>query len=261
MIVGNDVASYQGDINYDVYKNNTNFVIMKSTEGNGFVDPKFKRNQSESRRVNLPLGYYHFARPDLGNTPEAEANFFLQTLGELKPGEVLCLDYEPPVQTQADVDWCKKWLDFVQAKTKVKSFVYLNQSQVKKFDWKKVIDGGYALWIAAYTGSPTNNNFVTGQWPTAAMQQWTSSQKVPGILNGTGNVDGNAFFGDANQFKKYGFPESVPVPPTDPCEEVKKENEKLKKENQDLKKDKESLTNRVNDLEERLEKINGLSAI
>ena len=94
-ILGNDVASFQGDINYDIYKNNTNFVICKATEGVGFIDPKFKRNQSEARRVGLPLGFYHFARPDLGNSPEAEADFFLNIVGTPKEGEIFILYYEP----------------------------------------------------------------------------------------------------------------------------------------------------------------------
>lgn len=136
MILGNDVASYQGDINYDVYKNNSNFIIPKATEGVGFTDPKFKRNQSEARRVGLLRGYYHFARPDLGNSPEAEADFFLAVVGALQEGENLYLDYECANQVQAHVDWCRKWLDRVYQKTGVKPLIYLNQSQVKKFDWK-----------------------------------------------------------------------------------------------------------------------------
>lgn len=198
-IVGNDIASYQGDVNYDVYKNNTNFVIPKTTEGVGFTDPKFKRNQSEARRVGLLLGYYHFARPDIGNSPEAEADFFLSVIGQLREGEVLALDYEPATQVQAHVDWCRKWLDRVFSRTGVRPLIYLNQSQLRKFNWKAVVDGGYGLWVAAYT---PEGEFITGNWPFAAMQQWTSSQKVPGIV---GNVDGNFFFGDAATFKKYGY--------------------------------------------------------
>lgn len=215
MIVGNDIASFQGDINWDTYKNNSHFVIIKATEGNGLVDNKFSRNQSEARRVGIPLGYYHFARPDLGNTPEAEADYFLKVVGAPKDGEVFCLDYEPAGQVQAHVDWCRKFMDRVYEKIGVRCMIYLNQSQVTKFDWKKVIDGNYALWIAAYTYDPNKNNFVTGQWKSAAMQQWTNKQQVPGI---PANADGDVFFGDVATFKKYGYktpPAPTPTPPTD----------------------------------------------
>ena len=210
-IVGNDVADFQGQINFDIYKNNSNFLITKATEGTGFTANTLKRNQSESRRVGLPLGYYHFARPDVGNTPEAEADYFLSKLGELKEGELLVLDYEPPNQKQTDVDWCRKWLDRVASKTNgTKPLIYLNQSQIKQFNWQTVIDGGYGLWIAAYTYDPNNNTFDDGEFPFAAMQQWTNKQQIPGIPSLA--VDGNVFFGDVATFKKYGYKLPAPAP-------------------------------------------------
>jgi len=213
MILGNDVANWQGDINYDVYKNNSNFILFKSTEGVGYVDPKFKRNQSEARRVKLLLGYYHFARPDLGNSGVQEADWFLSALGEIKDGEMLTLDYEPSWSGDA-VTWCKRFLDRVQEKTGVKPLIYLNQSQVKNYDWKPIVDAGYGLWIASYTGNPNDNTAEIGAWKFAAMQQWTSLQTVPGIPSPS--VDGDVFFGSEDAFKKYGYkrPPSSSVSPS-----------------------------------------------
>lgn len=203
MILGNDVSKWQGTINFDIYKNNTNFVLFKATEGYSYLDPQFKRNQSEARRVKLLCGYYHFARPDLaGNTPEKEAAWFLAQVGQLQEGEMLVLDYEPEIQVQAHVDWCKRWLDIVYQLTGVKALIYLNQTQVRKFNWQSVIDAGHGLWIAAYTYDPNNNNYEDGQWPFAAMQQWTNKQQVPGI---PAVADGNVFFGNESQFKSYGY--------------------------------------------------------
>lgn len=259
-ILGHDVAQYQGDINFDLYKNHTNFVIPKATEGVGYTDPKFKRNQNEARRVGIPLGYYHFARPDLNNTPEKEASWFLSVVGELREGEVLCLDYEPNTQVQAHVDWCKKWLDYVFEKTGVRALIYLNQSQIQKFNWKVVVDGGYGLWVAAYLGnphSPDNNNFNKGIWPFAAMQQWTSSQKVPGILNGTGNVDGNVFFGDLATFKKYGYKKPV-TPPSPPSEDWKKKYEEEHEKSEALWRDKQAFIERNKEILKKLEEIKNL---
>lgn len=215
IILGNDIASYQKDVNFDVYKNNSNFVIIKATEGNGFIDPKFARNQSEARRVSLAVGYYHFARPDLGNAPEVEADFFLKVVGNPVAGEMYVLDYEPKSFSGDAVGWCKRFLDRVYDKIKVRPLIYLNQSQTKGFNWQPVIDGGYGLWIAAYTYDPNNNAAEIGKWPFAAMQQWTNKQSVPGIPV---VADGNVFFGDVETFKKYGYqpptPQPEPTPPT-----------------------------------------------
>lgn len=212
-IVGNDIASFQGDIDYNKYKDNSNFVLMKVTEGTGFLDPKFKRNQSEARRVGLALGYYHFAKPDLGNTPEKEAQYFLDQIGPLQEGEVLALDYE--VQFQDPIVWCKAWLDYVFQKTGVKPLIYMSESVVIKYDWSRISSAGYGLWIAKYLFNPTPDAaFNTGKWAFAAMYQWTSGQKVPGIP--VERVDGDVFFGDIATFKRYGYKAPVPVPtPTD----------------------------------------------
>ena len=213
MIVGNDISKCQGDVNFDTYKKNTNFLIFKASEGTGYVDTKFTRNKSECQRVGLPYGTYHFARPDLGNSAVAEADYYLKTLGGLQAGEVLCLDYEPPNWSGDVVAWCLGFLKHVESKVNVKPFIYLNQSQAKSFNWKPVIDNGNALWLACYTGDPNNNACNTGGWSSMAMQQWTNAQTVPGI---SGNVDGDAFFGDINQFKKFGY-QPVVVPPPDDC--------------------------------------------
>jgi len=212
MILGNDIAKYQGVVDFNVYKNNSNFVIVKATEGTTYSDPQFSRNQSEARRVGLPLGYYHFARPDLGNSPEAEADFYLKTLGEVRDGEVLTLDYECPNQVQAHVDWCKKFMERVASKLNgLKCLIYLNQSQIAGFNWSSIVNAGYGLWIAKYTYNPNINTFNKGQWKTVAIHQWSNKQTVPGISS---PADGDVFFGDVATFKKYGY--KSPTPSIDP---------------------------------------------
>ena len=218
MIVGNDISKYQGDVDFNVYKNNSNFVIIKATEGTGYIDPKFSRNQSESRRVGLPLGYYHFARPDLGNSPEAEADYFIKTLGEVRDGELLCLDYEPNWNGDA-VSWCGRFLKRVSDKLNgLKCLIYMDQSRVSSIDWSVIASLGYGLWIASYTYSPLKNTFKVGAFKYAVMQQWTNSQIIPGII---GKTDGNVFFGTIETLKKYGYKKPTPpTPPTDPRDET-----------------------------------------
>lgn len=207
-IVGNDISKWQGDVDWNIYRSNTNFCIIKASEGISYTDPKFSRNQSEGRRTNVPLGYYHFARPDLGNDPVREADWFLGVVGSFVEGEILVLDYEPGQQNQAFVVWCKSFLDRCYTRSGIRPLIYLNQSQIKSFDWSSVVAAGYGLWVAAYTYDPNNNTFNKGQWAFAAMQQWTDRQSVPGI---PGVVDGNVFFGDLATFKKYGYKPPVVI--------------------------------------------------
>lgn len=208
-IVGNDISEFQGQVDFSTYKNNSNFLIMKSSEGTSYIDHWFGNNRAQARYYGLPCGFYHFAKPDIGNSPEDEAKFFCALMDgdPLREGEMLVLDFE--VQYFDPVGWCKRWLDYVSNHFNgVKPLMYLNQSLATSYDWQPVVDAGYGLWIAAYTYDPSNNNFQTGKWPFAAMQQWTDVQNVPGIV---GNIDGDVFFGDAEAFKKYGYHAPQPV--------------------------------------------------
>lgn len=216
--LGHDISKYQGDVNFDTLKNNSQFVICKASEGVGYADPKLGRNKTEARRVGLLLGFYHFARPEIGNSPEKEADWFLQAIGDFREGELLALDFE--VNWTGDVvNWCKKFLDRLSSRLdNYKPLIYMDQSRASSYNWKPLVDSGYGLWIAAYTYDPNKNNFQKGAWPFAAIQQWTSSQQVPGI---SGNTDGNVFFGDLLTLKKYAYKKTAvtppPIPPTPPA--------------------------------------------
>ncbi len=219
MIVGNDVSAIgQGQIDFDTYKKNSNFVLVKASEGTGFRDPQLTRSQSEARRVGLPLGYYHFARPEKGNDPVAEADYFLAQVGNILPGEVLALDFE--VAFADAVNWCKSFLDHVAQKTGIKPLIYMDNSRRTGYKWQSIVDAGYGLWLADYSGDPNKSQFPPDPWSFVAIQQWTNSQQVPGISRIT---DGDAFFGDVNAFKKYGKPAPTPPPtptPTPPMPPV-----------------------------------------
>jgi GH25 family lysozyme M1 (1,4-beta-N-acetylmuramidase) len=212
MIVGNDISEFQGQINWTTYSTNTNFVVMKASEGSSYIDSWFGNNRQQSRLLNIPRGFYHFARPDLGNSPQAEATFFCKLIDgdPIKKGEFIALDFEV---TYTDcVNWCKAWLDAVSTHFNgIKPLIYLNQSQAASFDWNPLVNAGYTLWLASYNPDGYGN---TGTWPFMVMQQTSSSQQVPGI---SGSVDRDVFFGDVVALQKYGFqPVVTPPAPTPP---------------------------------------------
>lgn len=214
MIVGNDISNFQGNVDFQTYKNNTNFLICKASEGTGYIDGWFGNNRTQARNNGIPLGFYHFGRPDVGNSAQAEAKFFCDLVDgdPIREGEILVLDFE--VTYNDPVNWCKAWLDAVsQHFGGMKPMIYMDQSRSQGFDWTPVVSAGYGLWIAAYTYNPNNNEAATGAWPFAAMQQWTDKQEVPGIQ---GVIDGDVFFGTVDQFKAYGFKKPTPPPAPQP---------------------------------------------
>lgn len=211
MLKGPDVSSYQGDIDYSKLK--VDFIICKATEGVGFRDPKLTRNQTEARKSGVSLGYYHFARPDLGNTAEAEADYFLSQIGEIRGGEMFFLDFE--VSFVDRVNWCKKWLDRVAAKLSgYKCPIYLNQSLMNGSDWKSVINAGYGLWLAKYDYNADAPVPAT-PWPVLAFRQYSNKEVFAGIPSSA--VDANVFYGDKEALKAYGY-QLVVAPPANVIE-------------------------------------------
>jgi len=223
---GIDISKWQGNIDFAKVKEATGFAIMKATEGYGYIDPKFKNNQAGFRNAKMPLGYYHFARPDLGNTATKEADWFVKTVGTLEVGEVLALDYE--VNYGNCVNWCKAFLDRVQVKTGVKPLLYINLATNNKYNWSNVVKGNYGLWLAIWDGSLSKKPAT--DWPFIAIKQYGASTKINGI---SGNVDGDVFFGGIKTFKKYGY--QAPAAPVTPPEAP--EVTKLKKDIVSLKKE------------------------
>lgn len=198
---GCDISHWQGTVNFDQLATAAEFVIIKASEGVSYRDPMMKTYRDNARRVGMLVGYYHFARPTYGNSAEAEAKYFMDTVKDwIKNGDVLVLDFE--VTFKNAVSWCKQWLDYVsQNMNGCKPLVYMDQSRLNGYDWQSVVDGGYGLWIAKYDNAP---DVVppSGKWPFAAMKQYTSSASLPGI---SGRADANTFFGTHDQFIKYGY--------------------------------------------------------
>jgi GH25 family lysozyme M1 (1,4-beta-N-acetylmuramidase) len=73
-------------------------VILKATQGTGFVDPTFLSRAGEARTAGLEVGAYHFL--DGSNPAEQAAHFLTVAVSE---GMVnwLALDWEPYPPSQA----------------------------------------------------------------------------------------------------------------------------------------------------------------
>ncbi|MBR4831207.1 MAG: glycoside hydrolase family 25 [Butyrivibrio sp.] len=72
-IVGVDVSSYQGEIDWnELSSQDINFAYIKATEGSGFVDEHFKSNWENASKTNLRIGAYHFFSFETTGKEQAE---------------------------------------------------------------------------------------------------------------------------------------------------------------------------------------------
>ena len=217
MLKGIDISHHQKGI--DLGAIDTDFVIIKATEGNGYTDEMCDTFYQKAKSLGKKLGVYHFARPDLGNTAEAEADWFIkETLGYHKEA-MLILDWESGDLT--NVSWAKAWLDRVYEKTGVKPIIYMSASVMSSADWSSVVNADYGIWVANYgSNNGTAQESVFDRYPLKywsfyALWQYTSV----GRLNGyNGNLDLNYFSGDSSAWDKYAGGSPSSSKPSNPVE-------------------------------------------
>lgn len=201
MIKGLDISHHNKNMKDPEAILNYDFIIMKASEGRCFRDPhldKYMDILRDPEKKKWPLiGFYHFARPDLGNSPEAEAEQFLisiRTYTRFKP--LVALDVEGGALFWADDldEWCLSWCKHVYEHLGYKPLIYCSAAETRRF--KKCTKWGCGLWVAKWGNKPTKKEI--SPWDVWAIWQYTSS----GICSAV-RVDEDYFNGSKEQFLKY----------------------------------------------------------
>lgn len=153
-----------------------------------------------------------------GDDYVAEANHFLDVVGNRVGEAILCLDWERqdnPTFGKNDFDWVKGFCDYVFSKTGVKPLVYIQKSAMERIDGI----GDYGLWIAQYPDY-TPTGYQETPWNegayACAIRQYSSVGQISGY---NGNLDLDKFYGDADSWRAYAAingenvsPEPTPQP-------------------------------------------------
>lgn len=205
----------------------SDFVIIKATEGVGFTDPQFKNFINQAIALGKRIGVYHFARPYAQNfnTPTGEAEWFVSVVQEYVGRVMLILDWE--AENKHNVAWAKQWLDRVFELTGVKPVFYSYESCVNQYNWSSVASE-YELWVARYLDYTPDYNYNMSKagpmpkvkwWSRYIMWQWTSSGKLDGW---SGNLDCNKFYADnwGLFITQSGHGESIPSEPIAPSDSL-----------------------------------------
>ena len=191
-LFGTDQSKWQADSVTE-----GDFIILKATEGAGYVDPTCDTKYQMNKAAGKLLGVYHYARPDL-NDAVSEARFFVDSIRGYLNEAILALDWEQP-GTQNNVSWAKAWLDEVYRLTGVKPLIYMSASVVNAYDWSIVANADYGLWIAGYPDLRSSWDlpdfcYSIGAWKFYALWQFTNSH---------GSLDRDVFMGDAKAWRLY----------------------------------------------------------
>lgn len=231
---GVDIASYQKDM--DCSKIKADFVIIKATQGNTYVNPHCNRHYAQAKASGKLLGLYHYAT---GIGAEVEADFFIENTKNYIKEAILCLDWEhnekggknPVFNTAGEVDYVYRFMERVRTKVGVYPLLYMSASVTRRRDWSKVSsicelwDAQYAsaTKITDYQESPWRDNKGLGAWrEPPAIHQYSSSGSIEGYRQTSPNkLDLNIAYITKDEWKKLALgtynsdkPIAKPVDPT-----------------------------------------------
>lgn len=195
---GIDISNWQAGINLSAVAPNVDFVIVKATEGIGFVDKQCDKFFHEAKRLGKKLGFYHFART---NNAVAEADFFYQNTKDYFGQAIPILDWE----VDDSVAWVNEFVNRIHELSGVWCWVYANPWRFNQ----GTVNLNCGRWIAGYPYAITDVAYgIKNPMPSSykpknglvCAWQFTSSCRIAGY-NGT--LDANVFYGDAAAWDAY----------------------------------------------------------
>ena len=208
---GIDISSYQSGIDLTVVP--CDFVIIKATQGTGYVNPDCDRAYQQAKRAGKLRGTYHYVG---GSNAVAEADYYVNNIkGYLRDG-LLAIDWEAEQNSAwGNEAYLEQLVRRVIERTGIKPLIYSMASRYAQVAAvAKKLDCG--LWVAEYADmNPTG--YQAHPWRegayACAIRQYTST----GRLNGWGgNLDLNIAYMTRDQWAKYvnpgGKPAAAPAP-------------------------------------------------
>lgn len=193
VLKGIDISSWQKG--FDLADARPDFVIVKATEGLGLVDKYCDGFVQDALRLNIPFGYYHFAR---SNDPAKEATYFYDNTRNYVGKGIPILDFEVPNPNSWIETWCKTFYQL----SGVRPWVYMNSDYISRGYGTPWVKANCGLWLAgypwAYTCYPSPDCPYRHDGWTLAAWQFTSSLAMGGM-----QIDGDFFYGDRRAWNAY----------------------------------------------------------
>ena len=208
---GIDISSYQSGIDLTVVP--CDFVIIKATQGTGYVNPDCDRAYQQAKRAGKLRGTYHYVG---GGNAVAEADYYANNIkGYLRDG-LLAIDWEAEQNSAwGNEAYLEQLVHRVIERTGVKPLIYSMASRYAHVAAvAKKLDCG--LWIAEYADmNPTG--YQAHPWREGAYGCAIRQYASTGRLNGWGgNLDLNIAYMAREQWAKYvnpgGKPAAAPAP-------------------------------------------------
>lgn len=194
-----DISNWQAGLDVATVAKNGGLggVIVKATEGVGFVDKSCDKFIQQCIKNGIPFGFYHFARK---NDAKAEAEFFRKNTSGYEGKGIPVLDWED----DQSVSWVNTFVERYHELTGIWPWVYANPWRFKQGK----VNANCGRWVAGYPRNGITdinygmNNSLPGSYNVGSVCAWQFSSSVR-ISGYNGSLDGDVFYGDKEAWKKY----------------------------------------------------------
>ena len=197
---GIDISRWQKDI--QLSRVPCDFVIVKATQGTGYVSPTYKQQITSAESLGKYLGVYHYAS---SGGAAAEAEHFLQTVADYIGKAILVLDWEGEQNANFNnPSYALGFLNYVKKKTGITPFIYMSKSVCRQYKW----DASFPLWCAqyrnqqpsGYQAQPWTDAKGFGAWDVPKIFQYSSKGQLDGY---SGNLDLDIAYMDGAEWLSY----------------------------------------------------------
>ena len=222
---GIDISSHQTGINLAAVP--ADFVIVKTTQGNWYVNPDADRAYQQAKKAGKLLGIYHYI--DGRGGAAAEVDYFINNCRGYLGEALIAVDWEIDDNTQwGNTAYLEQVVRGIIEKTGIRPLIYGMQAGYAQL--KSVADKlNCGLWVAQYANyEPTG--YQAHPWNEGAygcaIRQYTSAGRLAGY---NGNLDLNIAYMDRNAWMKYAAkngskPAAAPSKPAAPAPARKSED-------------------------------------
>lgn len=231
-----DISDHQAGINLETMFNKNpdlDAVIIKATEGTGYVNAYCDRWVQWLIKNNKPWGFYHY----LSGTKDSgavEADYFHKHCLNYFGDGIPVVDLEGNAINRGP-EYVKQFLDRIYELSGVKPMLYASLSVIQSYgvNADPIVAGGYKLWLAQYASAtavvygfkqtPWQKGSVA-PWPSITMHQYTDHGRLNGYL---ADLDLDIFYGTKDDWKAIASkskPEPKPEPTPEPSPDIPVQN-------------------------------------
>lgn len=168
-------------------------VIVKATQGTGYVNPKCNHQWDLAGQLGRKRGLYHYAG---GGNPVAEAQYFIRNIKNYVGQAMLIIDWEKDQNAAwGNTNWVRQFVDEVHRLTGVWPVIYVQESAL----WQVAnCAKDCAVWVAKYASmqwySWTVPNMAVSSGAFASIAGWQYTG---------GDMDRSIWYLDADAWDKF----------------------------------------------------------